>query len=431
LLKGFGNFLIKELKELARDPKILLGMIIVPLIMFPLLGGIMNLSIQSAQEQAQKAKILIVNNDGGNWSEYFINFVKIYTNASVENNAMINNDSIQHLLAKYNTTFLTEIPEGFSNNVTEKIKGNQNITATVKVYSIFAGGSMFEGFGSSLIETLVNAFNRHISPDVLVSQKSAIIKGEIKEGVDPETLSGVMFSQAIALPITIMILLTYAMQIAATSVAMEKEDKTLETLLTLPMDRLAILMGKLSSSVFVAAIGAVAYMIGYNYMLSSITASVPTSTGVDLASLGLAPSFLGYLLLGISLFVALLSALALAVIISAFSEDVRGAQSMVGYIYPLIFIPAFALMYLDINALPFALKIVLYAIPFSQPIIASKAVVMGDYWTVIGGIIYVAAFTLILLYIASRLFATEKILTAKLKFRGLRKREKITYEEFQ
>ena len=42
-----------------------------------------------------------------------------------------------------------------------------------------------------------------------------------------------------------MIMLTYSMQIAATSVAMEKEEKTLETLLTVPVDRFAILMGKL------------------------------------------------------------------------------------------------------------------------------------------------------------------------------------------
>jgi ABC-2 type transport system permease protein len=42
---------------------------------------------------------------------------------------------------------------------------------------------------------------------------------------------------------------------------------------------------------------------------------------------------------------------------------------------------------------------------------------MGDYSTVIFGIIYVAAFTIVIMYIASRLFATEKILTAKLKFR--------------
>ncbi len=100
---------------------------------------------------------------------------------------------------------------------------------------------------------------------------------------------------------------------------------------------------------------------------------------------------------------------------SAFSENVRGAQALVGYIYPLIFIPSLALVYLDVNTLPLALKAVLFAIPYSQPIIASKAVVVGDYTTVLLGIIYVAAFTIVIMYIASRLFATEKILTAKLK----------------
>lgn len=42
---------------------------------------------------------------------------------------------------------------------------------------------------------------------------------------------------------------------------------------------------------------------------------------------------------------------------------------------------------------------------------------MGDYWTAFFGIVYVAAFTLAIMYAASRLFATEKILTGKLKSR--------------
>jgi ABC-2 type transport system permease protein len=87
-------------------------------------------------------------------------------------------------------------------------------------------------------------------------------------------------------------------------------------------------------------------------------------------------------------------------------------------------IPALALMYLDINVLPFWLKAVFYAIPFSQPIIASRAVTMGDYLTTGLGIVYVAAFTLAIMYVASRLFATEKILTVKLRFRGLKKGER-------
>jgi ABC-2 type transport system permease protein len=69
-------------------------------------------------------------------------------------------------------------------------------------------------------------------------------------------------------------------------------------------------------------------------MLSSVTAGIPENLKLDLAALGLVPSTFGYLLLGLSLFVTLLSALALAVIISAFAEDIRSAQSFVGYIYP-------------------------------------------------------------------------------------------------
>ncbi|MGB9714386.1 MAG: ABC transporter permease [Candidatus Bathyarchaeales archaeon] len=431
MLKGFLNILIKELKELVRDPKILLGMIIVPIVIFPVLGGIMSYSIQSAQEQAQKATILIIDNDGGNWSQLFINLLNQTFKIYVEKSVNLTDEVAQELLSRYNTTQIVEFPKDFSQNVTMHLSGNREINATLKFYGVFAGGGIFESIGSSPIESLVYQFNRVQAPDIVYTEKSSIVKGEIKQGVDPTQLYGLMMAQSIALPITIMILLQVAMQIAATSVAMEKEEKTLETLLTLPMDRFAILMGKLSGSVIVAAVGALAFMIGYNYMLSSFTRQIPAELGVDLASLGLVPSLFGYLLLGVSLFVTLISALALAVIISAFAEDVRSAQSLVGYIYPLIFIPALALMYLDINTLPLALKIVFYAIPYSHPVIASKAVIMGDYLTAILGIVYVATFTIIVMYAASRLFATEKILTAKLKFKGLRKRGKSLTEEFQ
>jgi len=176
------------------------------------------------------------------------------------------------------------------------------------------------------------------------------------------------------------------------------------------------LMGKVASTIIVAGVAAVTVLIGYNYMLGSITSNISGAVGVnvDLVALGLVPSVGGYALLGVSLFFTLLSALALAVVMSAFSENVRGAQALVGYIYPLIFIPSMALMYLDFNSLPLAVQGIFYAIPYSHPIIASRAVVTGDYLTVILGIIYVAVFTIVIMYVASRLFATEKILTAKL-----------------
>jgi ABC-2 type transport system permease protein len=418
MLKGFSTILVKELKELIRDPKILIGMLVVPLVIFPVLGAVLGYASQTAMEQAQKATLLVVNNDQGNWSTTFINYLE----STGVKTTVINNSSPpqvveQGLLTQNNSTQFVEIPAGFSQNMTLHTNGDPSITATVNVYGVFQGSSIFSDIGSSATTSIINSYNRVIAPDVLYTTQSTIIKGQIQEGIDPATLSGLMITQSIALPITVMIMLTYSMQIAATSVAMEKEEKTLETLLTVPVDRFAILMGKLSSTIIVAGLASVAVMIGYNYVLGSMTLGIPTATSINLVSLGLVPSAFGYFLLGTSLFITLLSGLALAVIMSAFAEDVRGATALVGYIYPVIFIPAMALMYLDINSLPTAVKAIFYAIPYSHPIIASKAVVLGDYTTVVFGIIYVAAFTIVIMYIASRLFATEKILTAKLRFK--------------
>jgi ABC-2 type transport system permease protein len=197
----------------------------------------------------------------------------------------------------------------------------------------------------------------------------------------------------------------------------------------LPIDRLTILFGKLVGSMIIAAIGAVTYIAGYAYFMQSLISKTTPNFVMDLVSLGLVPSFLDYVLLGASLFVTILSALALAVILSAFAGDVRSAQSLVvGFIYPIIFLPTFALMYIDAGALPYALRLVLYAIPFSHPIIVSKAVIMGDYVTPTLSIFYVSFFTLALMYVASRLFATEKILTAKLKLKWFTKYGKTTGE---
>ena len=51
MLKDLGNVVVKELKELLRDPKILIGMIVVPLVMFPIMGFVIRGSIESTQQR--------------------------------------------------------------------------------------------------------------------------------------------------------------------------------------------------------------------------------------------------------------------------------------------------------------------------------------------------------------------------------------------
>ena len=431
MFKGLFNIIVKEVKELVRDPKILLPMIIIPLIMFPIMGFAIQTSIEAAEGSMEEISVAIMNLDGGPVAETMM------SNLTQWNAKIVQIDDADFTKAfndvqESNLTALIVIPSGFSQNITE------GKTAELEVYTPFRGGSITESTSSSAVSSLLSFFESNIvnqrieevskNPEtflnpIALSEKS-IIKGK---GVDinPSVLFGLVISQSTIMPVGIMMLLIFAMQLAATAVASEKEEKTLETLLTLPINRFMILAGKLTGSILVAIVGAIAYLIGFSFYIDSFTGMIPTEVGLDLASIGLAPTLLSYVLLGISLFMALLSALALAISISVFAEDVRGAQALVGPLSILLIFPLIFTMFTDITTLPFPLSTILLAIPFTHPLLAANVAFTGNYLLAIGGIIYMAIFTVGVLYVAARLFGTEKILTAKLKFRkfNLRKRD--------
>ena len=134
---------VKELKELIRDPKILVGMIVLPLLMFPVLGLVLGYAVETAQEQAQQATLLVVNNDGGNWSQTFIDYLKnIGLKITVENNLAPQQIIDQGLLIQNNSTQFIEIPSGFSTNMTQHTNGNLEIIELT--YN--ASSELYEGF---------------------------------------------------------------------------------------------------------------------------------------------------------------------------------------------------------------------------------------------------------------------------------------------
>jgi len=426
LFKGLGNVVVKEVKELIRDPKILIGMIVVPVLLFPFMGLAIRVATETAVESVKTMSVGVINQDEAGTYAQRLSDIFTASNLTVIMLTSTNLEQAAKDAQESNMTAVVVIPEGFSQNITNDDQ------ATVQIYSVFRGTGIAETAGSSVVVSLVNSFSRYLALekvgnktarlDPIYPSQESIVKGKIVN-VNPSALSTLVFSQYIGLPIGIMTLIIFAMQIAATSVASEKEEKTLETLLTVPVGRFTILLGKLAGSVIVAAVGAIAYLLGVNYYTGSITVTFQTQPGVDLTSVGLAPTVLGYLVLGASLFVTLLSALALAIAVSSFSEDVRSAQTIVGYFYFIVFVPMIFLMYTDISALPFALRLVILAIPFTHPMLAARASFTGDYTTAIFGIAYVAAFTLVVLYIAAKIFTTEKILTARLRFRRKKTRE--------
>jgi len=418
---------IKEIKEMLRDRRILLGMIVVPLLMFPLMGGAISTSVRSVEESTKNVNLAVVNLDEGSGATEFIAFLRSHPGVHVNMSRSVE----EAIGPESKVTVSIVIPNGFSANLTHGKVGN------LELHTLLRSLDLSESATSSRVGSLVTAYGKNLllenirkemptrDPASLLNPVSLSYTTQIKDrsvNINPQTLGQVITAQSIMIPIIIMILLIFAMQIAATSMAMEKEEKTIETIITLPVSRLSILASKLAGSVFVSAVAAGAYMIGFTSYVGSIMNFGGTGLNIDLASLGLAYTPTALLLFGISLFMSLVAGLALAVSISVFSEDVRGAQSLVGVLTIPIILPAIILIVSDIKSLPLTLQILLYAIPFSHPIIAAKAALLGDYLTIILGIGYTGIFTLGVLYIAARIFTTEKIVTAKLATKMLRLR---------
>jgi ABC-2 type transport system permease protein len=128
------------------------------------------------------------------------------------------------------------------------------------------------------------------------------------------------------------------------------------------------------------------------------------------------------LLVGVVIFVTLVSALAMALSIAVFADNVRSAQSFTGVLITPIMIPAIILMFSDIDMLPQAVQWVLLVIPYTHSIIATKAAFLGDYLVVIRSIVFISFWTVAVLYVTAKIFSTERIITARFSLGDLVKK---------
>ncbi len=415
------TILVKEMKDLLRDPKIVVGMIVVPLLMFPAMGLMFRTGIESAESEIQVAIIDLDN------QEFSREFVTALENSPGVKIADLQSNSVDEAIKEAEAAdikVLMVIPDGFTDDL-QHTKG-----AEVSVYALVKGLGISEVISTSRVDVIIEGINRYMSvttierelpevdPDKVldpITTRGYTVVGGQTVDVPPAVIAGLISSQSFIVPVVLMVMILFVAQMAATSMATEKENKTLETLLTLPVSRFSILAGKMGGTAVVSLIAAVAYIIGFSYYMSAFQfgqAELP----ISLEEIGLSITPLGFMLLGVSIFMAVLAALSLSMILAVFTQDVRSAQSLVSFtIMPLVF-PALILVFADINSLPTAFRYVLLALPFSHPTIAANAVVLKDYGVVIGGIAYLAVFTLVVLFIAARMFSTERVITAKITF---------------
>jgi ABC-2 type transport system permease protein len=238
---------------------------------------------------------------------------------------------------------------------------------------------------------------------------------------------GALSSQLIIIPVLLYMLIVFATQIVAVAMASEQENKTLETLLSAPVNRNAIVLAKLLGAGVVALLFMLVYMLGFRYYMGGFAGGGEAASGsvnAALQSLGLVYQPVGYALLAASLFFGLLTALAIAMILGTFAEDVKGVQPLIMPLTLITLVPYLFVLVLDFSKLSPAVKLLVYAIPFSHPFLASQNLLLHRYAPVVYGILYEAAVFALFVFIASRLFSSDRILTMKTSLRLRREARK-------
>ncbi|MCD6183052.1 MAG: ABC transporter permease [Thermovirga sp.] len=419
-MSDFLALLKKELKDMLRDKGLIFGILIVPLVIYPALGSLMQVGFEQAQEET---KVVIANFDEGPYGPLLVNALKTAPNVTVREIRASTLESAMNEAEAREYNMIVIIPANFSASI------ESNKKAVVEIYGIFRGMSMGmrESVSEGRIQAVVGVLNEYLAQlkikDLIegdpkavlhpVEPKSySVIKGRVVD-VPPSLVASVLTGQSLSIPLVIFIMIILVAQMAAGTMAAEKENKTLETLLTLPVSRMAIVGGKMVGTGVIGLIAAVAYMIGMRFYLGSM---IGDETSLTLADIGLSVTPQGAILFGLIMFLALLFALSFAMLLAIFAEDTKSANTVVSAgIMPLAF-PTLVLMFADINSLPTAIRYILLAIPFSHPVIASRAMLTADYSQMYFSALYLGILSLVMLYITAKFFTTEKIMTAKLRF---------------
>jgi ABC-2 type transport system permease protein len=411
-----GNIVKKEFKELFVLSTIL------PIVVIAIVYGSAGNMIGNVQESIKEKPVIgIVDMDDGNFSGIAMSVLT--ENAKVVYNGSDAGEGLQEV-RKENGVALLAIPENFSQNIYANHPGE------IEIYWIMKGAGMMDSISSGAVEGLIQAVNQEISKTLIQQGSSSdpalvlaptkrvettFFKGKEIKGLSPSTLSNMLMSQSIVIPIVVMMLVIMAGASVISSMGLEKENKTLETLLTLPVRRSHIVIGKMVGSALVGLIMAAIYMLGFSRYMTSFQIS-----DVNLADFGLALSMPDYLLVGISLFVALLAGLSLCIVLGTFAKNYRSAQALVFPITALALIPTFIIMLKDFDTIPAVLRILVFAIPFSHPMMAMRALMLDNYWLVIGGIAYTAVFMVVMVGVAVRIFNSDRLLTGSVRKKAAR-----------
>ncbi len=382
----------KEFLDITRDRRTLITMIILPLMLFPVLLNVMTrVSVRMAKKEKAKALQVAVIKD--KTPQEFQTFLEGYENVEIvyetsedEINDKIVNDSL-------------DVYFMFSSDFFEKIKelGTGRIDAYYKSKST-------TGIVKKRIQDILDEYKKPF-----MDERYAALGIEAKqlEVIELEITNMATMQEELAenvggfIPyLFIIFCFMGAMYPAIDLAAGEKERGTYETLLTTPVSRFEILLGKFGVVTIGGLVSAIAGIVGL-YIGVRMNSDIPKDLLESLISILEIKSMIivTTLLIPLSVFFSGLL-LSLSIIAKSFKE----AQSIVSPLMIVVILPAVMGMLPGIE-----LNTGTALIPILNVTLATKVVLSGNYPVVNLALVYISlsVFACAALYVSSLIFKRE------------------------
>jgi sodium transport system permease protein len=399
-LQNIGIVYRKELTEALRDRRTLISTLLVPLLLFPVMsvgfGALAVTLVKKAEEETPKVMLL-----GGADSPVVLEALR--TSKKIE--VMPATPDWKDKIINKEIRAAIAIPDGFEASLVQ-----QN-PKTIEIYKY--EGELKSSISADTIEKSLKAYRDTVIEARLDAHHvpvTVLTPFRIKQDnvAPPEKVGGAAFGGIIGYMV-ILLCLTGGMYPAMDLTAGEKERGTMETILSSPISRIDLVLGKfflvLTASLVTAALSVLS--MGISFWGIQQLKAFDVSKNPDAAGMQLHIGFTAVL----SVFVM---ALPLAVLFSAglitislFAKSYKEAQSYISPLMILVILPAVAAMLPGVE-----LTARLALIPILNVSLLCKELVTGTYhWNFIALIflstcVYAAA----ALFLAVKMFQREEVL---------------------
>ncbi len=420
----FASLLKKELREMITVQTIV-SMIAI-FILLVALGSVMGDTIN---EITNVTVINICDNDKTEFTTAMINSLESYGyTANVYN---LSSDNYCSEMNSLEINSLIIIPSGFTDLINEHSDVNIDIVTLISkggYISLLTDEAVLTS-ASNIISTYIDDYFSADAVSISLTTTEYTSANNKTVQISAESVVSMLMGIMVIAPMIVFVLLTMASQTVVTAIASEKADKTLETLLSAPVSRISVLSAKMLAALIVALMNAIVMSLGMLFYISSLMISSSSdissidvseisstlSVASALTELGLSITASDVLLFGVQIFMSIAIGLAISLMLGAMATDVKSSQTLVLPVVLISVVPYMITMFSDIDTLPTIVKAIIYLIPFTHSYIALNNVMFGDTGMFIFGVVYQLLFLVVCMYLAVKLFTTDKLFTMKIK----------------